>query len=106
MLSDDDVRTLERWVDAARLWGESSQRLVDTATELTILSESLAERLVDAGTPMDMRDGNGALSVVDRERLAADLRSFAQLVEEETSEFRDRYLAVAASIEQYGDLLG
>lgn len=101
MLSDGDVRALEHWVASAHRWAESSQKLVAAATALTVSSGDLADHLGTDGAPLTAGDGNG----LDRDALVANLRLLSQAIEEEGREERDRYLALAAMIEQYRQLL-
>jgi hypothetical protein len=107
VLSDEDIRALEHWVRAARLWAESSQTFAGAAIELTASSEALADLLARGRGPLSSAaasgdsDGDGHS---DRARLVADLRVFARTIEDEAQEFRDRYLEAAASIDQYREL--
>ncbi len=102
VLSDGDVRALEQWVASAHRWAEASQALVAAATSLTVSSGDLADHLGLDGAPLTA--GSGGL-VLDRGVLAGNLRLLARAVEEEGCEARDRYLALAAAIDQYRELL-
>ena len=104
MLTDGDVRALEVWVVSARAWAESSQALVGAAIELTASSEALADRLSNGHRALLSLNGDGKVGDVERDRLVADLRALAVEVEEETSKHRERYLQMAASIDQYAQL--
>jgi hypothetical protein len=90
-LNDGEAREMQAWVFAASAWGEAAQSLVGAATYLALRSRELSD-LLDGG------DGRGLL--------AKSLRTLAGAVESETAELRDRYLATAANLDEYRDLLG
>ncbi len=101
VLSDGDVRALEQWVRSAHRWAEASQALVTAATSLTVSSGDLADHLGRNGAPLT---AGGGLAL-DRDALVENLGLLARTVEEEGREQRDRYLALAATIDQYRQLL-
>ena len=96
MLSDKDAAAMEAWVLAANGWSEAAQSLVGAAAALALASRSLAEAVGSSG-PARSEDG---------EALGVSLRLLGDEVEGETAGLRDRYLATAANIEQYRDILG
>lgn len=99
-LSDGDARALAGWVLAARDWAEATQEVVGTATVLATVSREVSDRLDGR------RISPGGLgSAEDGEALAEGLRLLADAVENEAADLRDRYLATAASLEQYRDVL-
>jgi hypothetical protein len=99
VLTEGEAGAMREWVIAADGWSHSAQRFVGAATELATVSRGIAERI----------DGPSSASHADRGRgppLSDQLRELAEIVEDDTRELRDRYLATAASIEEYADVLG
>jgi hypothetical protein len=103
MLSEDEARELWIWVDAAKSWSVSAQGLVSDATELATVSRDLADVFEDDGPDTIRREAPVDL---DRAALAGDLRSLATGLEDQTAEYRDRYLTTAANLEAYRSILG
>ncbi len=98
MLSEGEARAMQEWVVAANGWSGSAQRLVAAATELATVSRGVANRI--EGPP------SGSLSDYGRgPPLPEQLRELADDVEAETRELRNRYLATAASIDEYAEVL-
>jgi hypothetical protein len=98
MLSEGEARAMQEWVVAANGWSGSAQHLVAAATELATVSRGVADRI--EGAP------SGSLSDYGRgPPLSEQLRELADDVEAETRELRDRYLATAASIDEYAEVL-
>jgi hypothetical protein len=95
MLSEGKAAAMEAWVRAANGWSESAQSLVGAAAELALASRSLANAV----------DGPGPATNPEGEALAVSLRQLGTEVEHETASLRDRYLATAANIGQYRDVL-
>jgi hypothetical protein len=94
MLTQGEADHMERWIVVARRWGESSQGMVGLSTDLSTLSRELADRL-DRGL-------GGSSDRSMREDLARQLRSLAEVIEEQVRTLRDDYLATAASLDQLG----
>jgi hypothetical protein len=91
MLNDDEVAAMRAWVQAADRWAHSAQQLVGAATDLATVSRDIASTIAAAG-----REGEGG---------AADLQRLAVELESDTASLRDRYLATAANIDQYREVL-
>ena len=101
-MSESEARALWLWVVAANSWSETSQTLVNEASELSTVSRDLADLLEEDGP----RGSPQAASLsLDRPGLAGDLRLLATAVEDQTAELRDRYLRTAADIEAYRSIL-
>lgn len=103
MLSEREARGLWLWVAAANSWSESSQGLVNDASELSTVSRDLADLLEEDRRGESPHD---APVIVDRTALAGELRRLASGVEDQSAELRDRYLETAADIEAYRSILG
>jgi len=103
MLSDEEARGMGTWVIAANAWSMAAQSMVGTATALATQSRELADQLQGGalGSPGAGPDPDGGAPSLD-----AELRTLADSVEADTQDLRDRYLATAAEIEQYTDVLG
>lgn len=86
----NDAAEFEGWLRSAQGWAEASLALVSASTVLSTDSLDLADHLEGA-----KHDG-----------LPAQLRDLAAAVERDSSDHRDRYLATAADLEQYRDVLG
>jgi hypothetical protein len=101
MLSENEARGLEGWVEAASAWSKASQGMVAAANDLATESRDLALLLGDG-------DGEAAtpLSNPGESKLSSQLAALADSVERETADLRERYLTTAANLELYGDLLG
>lgn len=97
MLNSADAGAMEEWVRAAKDWGEAAQNLVGTASALAVASRSLASALDGPSTAPGVDDGT---------TLAYSLRLLGEEVERETATLRDRYLATAANLDQYREVLG
>ena len=91
MLSDEEAAALGGWVLAADQWAHASQAMVGAANELATVSRDIAAA-IERG-----RWGNGWT--------ADDLRRLAIELERDTAVMRDAYMATAANIEQYRDVL-
>jgi hypothetical protein len=98
MLSEGEARAMQEWVVAANGWSGSAQRLVAAATELATVSRGVADRI--EGPPSVLLSDHGR-----EPPLSEQLRELADDVEAETRELRDRYLATAASIDEYAEVL-
>jgi hypothetical protein len=98
VLTDGDALALERWVGVANSWSEAAQALVGAASELGIESRELATRFGG-------RDPDPSSAAAGAPSFSARLETLAGSVESETSELRDRYLATAATLDQYREFL-
>ena len=98
MLSEGEARAMQEWVVAANGWSGSAQHLVAAATELATVSRGVADRLEGPPSGSLADYGHGP-------PLSGQLRGLADDVEAGTRELRDRYLATAASIEEYAEVL-
>ena len=91
---------MKGWVVAANAWGEAAQTLVGAAADLTLASRTLADTIessdVARGEPIDPR----------RTALHQRLRVLGDEVEGESQALRDRYLATAANLADYQEVLG
>jgi hypothetical protein len=96
MLNEGDAQAMRTWVVAANGWSHSAQRFVGAASELATVSRGVADRMDDATAPPIGSDGPS---------LSDQLRELADTVEHETLELRDRYLATAASIDEYASVI-
>jgi hypothetical protein len=99
-LSDSDAAAMEAWVVAANSWSETAQALVGAAAGLALASRSLADSVDDGPRP-----AVAEAEASEAGALAVSLRLLGDEVERETAGLRDRYLATAANIEQYRDIL-
>ncbi len=100
-ISNQDADAFREWVVAANRWAEASQELVAAATEMTRSSNALASLLAANGHGLDSSPGK-----MDAQELAGALNDAALEAEEATLTFRDGYLATAANLEQYRQILG
>ena len=91
MLSDADARAIRAWIEAADVWARTAQALVGAATELATVSRDIA-------VAVDGRPTGDGWS-------AADMRQLADEVERDTTVLRDAYLATAANMDQYRQVL-
>jgi hypothetical protein len=98
MLSDGEARAMHEWVIAANRWSESAQRFVADATDLATVSRGVAGR-IEGYTPDSSAQPRHGPPLSDQ------LRELAGIVEDESHELRDRYLATAASMDEYADVL-
>ena len=98
MLNEGDAQAMRTWVVAANGWSHSAQRFVGAASELATVSRGVADRIEGEASPTAGDDGPGP-------PLSDQLRELAETVEHETAELRDRYLATAASIDEYAATL-
>ncbi len=97
MLSEADAQAMRTWVVAANGWSHSAQRFVGAASELATVSRGVADRIDDATAPGPWKRWV--------RRCSDQLRELADTVEHETIELRDRYLATAASIDEYARVI-
>ncbi len=84
---------MRAWVGAANDWSVTAQAVVGSATGLATASRELADLLA----PVPGGDG--------RPPLVGDLRRLAEMVEADSLELRDRYLATAADIEAFREFV-
>ena len=92
---------MSAWVTAANAWSVSAQSMVGAATTLATQSRELADQLHGGSLGFSGEGGDGGARALD-----ADLRTLADSVEADTQDLRNRYLATAADMEQYTDVLG
>jgi hypothetical protein len=99
VLTNDEAGAMEAWVAAANLWSLALQSVVQTSTALATESRDLADRFDgDRGAaPAEGTDGQPPL--------AGELRRLADEVESDTGELRNRYVATAGTLAQFGDIL-
>ena len=95
-----DVEQMEGWVVAANAWGMAAQTMVGAAADLTLASRTLADSLQ---TSDGARDGPRDPR---RKALREGLRVLGDEVEGESQALRDRYLATAANLAEYQEILG
>jgi len=94
-----DVRQMRGWVVAANSWGEAAQTLVGAAADLTLASRTLADTIESSAAS---RSGPGNPR---RKALHDGLRVLGDEVESESQALRDRYLATAANLAEYQEIL-
>jgi hypothetical protein len=97
MLNREEARALEAWTDAAEVWGKASQNFVGASSGLATASRDAADRL-DAEAARLLPDG------ATRRSLVADLFQLADVIEEQSEELRDGYLATAATLAELGTI--
>ena len=94
MLNDGEARGMRVWVTAANDWSVAAQSVVGSATGLATASRELADLLSSNGGETD-----------GKALLPEELRRLAELVEADSAELRNRYLATASSIEEFSDFV-
>jgi hypothetical protein len=97
MLTQAEVDYMERWIVVARNWGESSHGLVALSTDLSTVSRELADRLEQGSGPPSRES--------KRDDLTRQLRTLADVIEEQVRTLRDDYLATAASLNELGSTI-
>ncbi len=91
MLNGKDVPAVRVWVEAADRWAQGAQELVAAAAGLAVVSRDIATNLE--------QQRNGEAGTMK------ELRVLADELERDTAFLRDRYLATAADLDQYRDVL-
>ncbi len=89
--SDDDIDAIGRWIESADAWANAAQTLVGMATDFAVVS-------LDTATALGGRPWAGPETETDLTRLADEL-------ERDTSDLRNRYLATAADISLYREVM-